>query len=119
MPADEVARNVLVSSDPGLLAERLHDYQELGFTELYLHPVGEDDDEIGWLSLRNLPNVHPIAPDQLNTYDVLVNDDVVFTSAALESFLVGPARGMSAKAGQNHAARSSEAAATAATEESQ
>src|SRR5690348_14822782 len=35
------------------------------------------EDETSWLSVRNLPNVHPIAPDQLNTYDVLVNDDVV------------------------------------------
>ncbi len=59
--------------------------------------VGRDD-EVGWRSLRNLPNVHLIAPDQLNTYDVLVNDDVVFTSAALETFLAGPARGRSAKA---------------------
>jgi large subunit ribosomal protein L4 len=66
------------------------------------------DDEIGWRSLRNLENLHLIAPDQLNTYDVLVNDDVVFTSAALDAFLAGPARGKSARA----SARSSEAAAT-------
>jgi large subunit ribosomal protein L4 len=56
------------------------------------------EDEIGWRSLRNLLNVHLIAPDQLNTYDVLVNDDVVFTSAALDTFLAGPARGKGAKA---------------------
>jgi len=62
------------------------------------------DDEIGWRSLRNLENLHLIAPDQLNTYDVLVNDDVVFTSAALDAFLAGPARGKSARA----SARSSE-----------
>jgi large subunit ribosomal protein L4 len=62
------------------------------------------EDELGWRSLRNLAHVHLIAPDQLNTYDVLVNDDVVFTSAALEVFLAGPARGKSAKA----SARSSE-----------
>ena len=43
-----------------------------------------------WLSLRNLPNVHLIASDQLNTYDVLVNDVVLFTSASLEAFLAGP-----------------------------
>jgi large subunit ribosomal protein L4 len=53
--------------------------------------VGRDD-EIGWRSLRNLPNVHVIAPDQLNTYDVLVNDDVVFTSEALQTFLAGPVK---------------------------
>ncbi|MBV9012892.1 MAG: 50S ribosomal protein L4 [Pseudonocardiales bacterium] len=74
--------------------------------------VGRDD-EIGWRSLRNLANVQPIAPDQLNTYDVLVSDDVVFTSAALDAFLAGPARGRSAKA----SARSSEAGETV-TEES-
>jgi large subunit ribosomal protein L4 len=49
-------------------------------------------DELGWRSLRNLPNVHVIAPDQLNTYDVLVSDDVVFTAEALETFLAGPVR---------------------------
>ncbi|HEY8372762.1 MAG TPA: 50S ribosomal protein L4 [Pseudonocardiaceae bacterium] len=67
--------------------------------------VGRSD-ETSWLSLRNLPNVHVIAPDQLNTYDVLVNDDVVFTKDALETFLAGPVRGKSAKA----SARSSELA---------
>jgi large subunit ribosomal protein L4 len=48
------------------------------------------DDEISWLSLRNLPNAHLIAPDQLNTYDVLVNDTVVFTQEAFDAFMAGP-----------------------------
>jgi large subunit ribosomal protein L4 len=48
------------------------------------------EDETSWLSLRNLPTVHLIAPDQLNTYDVLVNDAVVFTREALDTFLAGP-----------------------------
>jgi large subunit ribosomal protein L4 len=52
--------------------------------------VVDRDDSVNLLSLRNLPQVHLIAPDQLNTYDVLVNDDVLFTSAALEAFLAGP-----------------------------
>jgi large subunit ribosomal protein L4 len=51
--------------------------------------VGRED-KVGWLSLRNLPAVHLIAPDQLNTYDVLVNDVVVFTQEALDAFLAGP-----------------------------
>jgi large subunit ribosomal protein L4 len=46
-------------------------------------------DEVGWLSLRNVPEVHLLAPDQLNTYDVLVSDDVIFTRAALDEFLGG------------------------------
>jgi len=61
-------------------------------------------EERDWLSVRNLANVHPIAPDQLNTYDVLVNDDIVFTKDAYELFIAGPAKGRSVKA----TARSSE-----------
>ncbi len=45
------------------------------------------EDSLGWKSLRNLPEVHLLAADQLNTYDVLVSDDVVFTRAALDEFL--------------------------------
>ncbi|MCP3798889.1 50S ribosomal protein L4 [Allokutzneria sp. A3M-2-11 16] len=59
--------------------------------------VGRGDDN-AWLSLRNLPNVHAIAPDQLNTYDVLVNDDVVFTKDAFDVFVAGPIKGKSATA---------------------
>jgi large subunit ribosomal protein L4 len=58
-------------------------------SERVLAVVGRED-EVAWLSLRNLPNVHVIAPDQLNTYDVLVNDAVVFTQEALDAFLAGP-----------------------------
>ncbi|WP_019807084.1 50S ribosomal protein L4 [Saccharomonospora halophila] len=53
--------------------------------------VVDRDDERSVLSARNLPHVHLITPDQLNTYDVLVNDDVVFTRAAFDAFLAGPA----------------------------
>ncbi|PRY43550.1 50S ribosomal protein L4 [Umezawaea tangerina] len=67
-------------------------------------------DEVSWVSLRNLDRVHVIAPDQLNTYDVLVNDDVVFTKDAYDVFVAGPARGRSAKA----VARSSEVSEEAA-----
>ena len=55
-------------------------------------------DDVTWMSLRNVPEVHLLAPDQLNTYDVLVNDDVVFTQTALEQFLASPRTGGSAKA---------------------
>ena len=46
------------------------------------------EDEAGWKSLRNADNVHLIASDQLNTYDVLISDDVVFTEQSLNDFLV-------------------------------
>jgi len=60
--------------------------------------VAERDDSQTWLSLRNLPSVHLISPGQLNTYDVLVSDDVVFTRDAYESFVSGRAGGRTATA---------------------
>ncbi len=51
------------------------------------------DDDLAWLSLRNAAAVHALAVGQLNAYDVLVNDAVVFTSAALEAFVAGPVKG--------------------------
>jgi large subunit ribosomal protein L4 len=56
------------------------------------------DDDVSALSLRNVPAVHVLYVDQLNTYDVLVSDQVIFTSASLEVFLAGPASGKSVKA---------------------
>ncbi|WP_329117149.1 50S ribosomal protein L4 [Streptomyces sp. NBC_01353] len=52
--------------------------------------IVERADEAAWLSARNLPQVHILEPGQLNTYDVMRSDDVVFTQAALESFVSGP-----------------------------
>jgi large subunit ribosomal protein L4 len=59
--------------------------------------VAERSDELTWKSLRNARGVHLLEPGQLNTYDVLISDDVVFTRAALEAFLAGPATGKSGK----------------------
>jgi large subunit ribosomal protein L4 len=60
--------------------------------------VAERSDELTWKSLRNVPSVHILEPGQLNTYDVLVSDDVVFTEGALAAFVAGPAKGKSGKA---------------------
>lgn len=46
-------------------------------------------DEVGALSSRNLANAHVLFADQLNTYDVMYSDDVVFTEGALEDFVAG------------------------------
>jgi len=56
------------------------------------------DEDLDWLSLRNAAAVHALAVDQLNAYDVLCAEDIVFTAAALESFVAGPAKGKSASA---------------------
>jgi large subunit ribosomal protein L4 len=53
---------------------------------------------VGWFSLRNVKELHVVSPGQLNTYDVLNADDVVFTKLALEEFLNGPRTGKSASA---------------------
>ena len=55
--------------------------------------VLERTDEVGWKSLRNVERVHLLVVDQLNTYDVLVADDVVFTEGALAAFLGGGTEG--------------------------
>lgn len=60
--------------------------------------VVEREDIVGWKSLRNAPGVHLLVADQLNTYDVLCSDDVVFTEGALKAFLSGPTKGKGAKA---------------------
>jgi len=57
--------------------------------------VADRGDVTTWKSLRNAAGAHLIAPGQLNTYDVLVSDDVVFTEAALAAFLAGPPVGKS------------------------
>ena len=58
--------------------------------------VAHRDDEITWKSLRNVPGVHLLTEDQLNTYDVLASDHVVFTEQALTAFV---SRASSAKDG--------------------
>ena len=49
--------------------------------------VTQVTDTVTWRSLRNVDGVHLLDAGQLNTYDVLVSDHVVFTQAALDSFV--------------------------------
>lgn len=63
---------------------------ELSDRKKFLVVVGRED-VAAWKSVANLQNVLPIAPDQLNTYDVLNSDDVVFSVEALNAFVHGPA----------------------------
>jgi len=53
--------------------------------------VIERANDVAALSVRNLAEVHVLYVDQLNTYDVLVSDDVVFTQAAYEAFVADKA----------------------------
>ncbi|MGN8049351.1 50S ribosomal protein L4 [Curtobacterium sp. 22159] len=49
--------------------------------------VLEQDDELTLKSIRNLPNVHALSHGQLNAYDVLRADAVVFSKSALDAFI--------------------------------
>jgi large subunit ribosomal protein L4 len=84
-----VVSSVVTGDAPSTKAARKAIEAVAGDATRVLVVLGRDD-ETSWLSLRNLPAVHLIAPDQLNTYDVLVNDAVVFTREALDAFLAGP-----------------------------
>jgi len=49
--------------------------------------VLDRDDVNGWKSVRNLRNLHVLTWDQLNAYDVLRADDIVFTKSAFDGFV--------------------------------
>ena len=70
--------------------------------------VLERSDALTWLSLRNAPEVHIVAVDQLNTYDVVAADDIVFTKGAYDAFVGGASAAPAAK---------TESAAAPATEQ--
>jgi large subunit ribosomal protein L4 len=81
----------LVSGDKPSTRSALAALTALSDRRKYL-VVLERTDSLTWLSLRNAPEVHIVAVDQLNTYDVIASDDVVFTQGAYEAF-VGRAGG--------------------------
>jgi large subunit ribosomal protein L4 len=96
----------LVSGDTPSTKSALAALARVAQTDKVLVVLHRDDD-LAWVSLRNVATVHVITVDQLNTYDVLVTDEVVFTRAAFDAFVAGPVSGRSAKG----AARASEAGA--------
>ena len=59
--------------------------------------VLERGDEVSAKSVRNLSSVHVIWFDQLNAYDVLVSDDIVFTKAAFDAFVASKSAATTAK----------------------
>jgi large subunit ribosomal protein L4 len=54
-------------------------------------------EDAAWRSLRNAENLHLLVPDQLNAYDLLKSDDVVFSETAINDFLKARAAGKGAK----------------------
>ncbi|WP_010532531.1 50S ribosomal protein L4 [Brachybacterium squillarum] len=80
----------------------------------HLLVVVRRDDDAGALSSRNLPAAHVLYADQLNTYDVMLSDDVVFTAGALEDFVASATLSLPTS---GFAAQRSGAAAAVADEE--
>jgi large subunit ribosomal protein L4 len=80
----------LVSGDKPSTKAALASLFELTTRRKFL-VVLERTDSLTWLSLRNAPEVHIVAVDQLNTRDVLVSDDVVFSKAAFDRLVGGNA----------------------------
>jgi len=74
--------------------------------------VADAADAATWKSLRNVPGVHLLDPGQLNTYDVLVSDHVVFTESALAAFVARSA-GRAAEATAETAGATAETTETA------
>jgi large subunit ribosomal protein L4 len=54
-------------------------------------------EDLAWRSLRNAENLHLLVPDQLNAYDILKSDDIVFSEAAIKDFLKAKAAGKGVK----------------------
>ena len=53
-------------------------------------------EDLAWRSLRNADDLHLLVPDQLNAYDILKSDDVVFSQSAIKDFLAGPRKAVTA-----------------------
>ena len=87
----------LVSGDVPSTKRALTALEAVTTTDKVLVVLHRDDD-LAWISLRNVVTVHVIAVDQLNAYDILVCDEVVFTRTALDAFVAGPVSGRSVKA---------------------
>jgi large subunit ribosomal protein L4 len=86
--AVQVVSSIVTDETPSTKAGRLALAEIAGAAKVLV--VLTREDTVNHLSLRNLPRVHLITPGQLNTYDVLDSEVVVFTEAALEQFLAGP-----------------------------
>jgi large subunit ribosomal protein L4 len=76
----------LVSGDVPSTKSALAALRNVATTDKVLVVLHRDDD-LAWLSLRNVATVHTLTVEQLNAYDVLVSDEVVFTSPALQAYV--------------------------------
>ena len=107
-PKKMIAAALLGALSDRARGERLHVVETFGIegapstktAAAFLEGVGatkralvviERSDEVTIKSVRNLAYVHVLTFDQLNAYDVLVSDDIVFTKAAYDAFVASKA----------------------------
>ncbi len=76
------------------------------------------DDDVAWLSLRNVAHIHAIAVDQLNAYDVLCAEDLIFTATALDALLARTKGASAASVAERVEESNTAAAADSDTDES-
>ncbi len=88
--------DTIVTGDVPSTKSALQALEACGETRSIIVVLSRDED-VAWMSLRNVGHVHALAVDQLNVYDVLVNETVVFTKAALDVFVQGPQSGKALK----------------------
>ena len=108
-PKKMIAAALLGSLSDRARGDRLHVVESLALgdkpstkaTVAYLESVAsskhvlvviEYNDEVSRKSVRNLEAVHVLDFSQLNAYDVLVSDDIVFTKAAFEAFVASKSK---------------------------
>ena len=72
-------------------------------TSKHVLVVLERDDVLSHKSVRNVPSVHVLPFDQLNAYDVLVSDDIVFTKGSFDAFVASKASKSSSTASSSTA----------------
>ena len=99
----------LVTGETPSTKQALGALAALGLDVNALVVLARGEDNAG-LSLRNVPAVHVMFVDQLNTYDVLVSDDIVFTKAAFDTFVAGAPKGKAVKAVASESDATSETA---------
>ncbi len=80
-----VITELVAGQDPSTKSARAF-LESLSDRRKFLVVVGRED-VTAWKSVANLQYVLPITPDQLNTYDVLDSDEIVFSVEALDAFV--------------------------------
>jgi large subunit ribosomal protein L4 len=103
-PKKMVQKALLSALSDRARADRIHVVQSLGTekapsTKIAAKLVaqtapGGREDVFGQKSVRNLIGIHAVHPDQLNVYDVLNSDDIIFTADALETFIADKSASM-------------------------